>query len=71
MMNTLKNVPPAEIVEAAKTVARWFEEREIHNWVLEGCKARYVRESSGQSRGTDLDVPEDWAIEAIGPQRRL
>ncbi len=62
-MSTSRNVPPPEIVEAAKKVAQWFEERELHNWVLEGCRARYVRESLGPSRGTDLDVPDDWAIE--------
>ena len=64
-MSDSKNVPPPEIVEAAKRVARWFDERELHNWVLEGCRARYVRESTGPSRGTSLDVPEEWAIEAI------
>ena len=63
-MRNLKNVPPPEIVEAAKRVARWFDERELHNWVLEGCRARYVRESTGPSQGTSLDVPEEWAIEA-------
>jgi hypothetical protein len=52
-------------VEAAKKVARWFEERELHNWVLQGCKARYVREPLGPTRGTDLEVPDDWAIEPL------
>jgi hypothetical protein len=64
-MNTSRNMPPPEIVEAAKKVAKWFEERELHNWVLEGCRARYVRESLVPSRGTDLDVPDDWAIESL------
>jgi hypothetical protein len=61
-VSTSKNAPPPEIVEAARKVARWFEDRELHNWVLEGCRARYVRESLGPSRGTDLDVPDEWAI---------
>ena len=68
-MKNVKNVPPAEIVEAAKKVALWFEEREMHNWALEGCRARYVRECIGPSLGTDLDVPEEWAIEAMGDHR--
>ena len=62
-------MPPADIVEAAKRVARWFDQREIHNWVLEGCRARYVRESTGPSRGTDLDIPEELAIESTAIAR--
>jgi len=65
IMSTSRNVPPPEIVEAARRVARWFDERDLHNWVLEGCRTRYVRESIGQSRGTNLEVPEDWAIEPL------
>jgi len=68
-MRNAKNVPPPEIIDAAKRVARWFDERQMHNWVLEGCRARYVRESTGPSRGTDLDVPDEWALEAVDNHR--
>jgi hypothetical protein len=50
-MSVSRNVPPPEITEAARKVAHWFEDRELRNWVPEGCRARYVRESLGPAGG--------------------
>ena len=69
-MTNPKNAPPPEIVHAARKVAAWFEERGLHNWALEGCRARYVRESFGPSRGTNLEVPDDWALEPLDQSGR-
>lgn len=37
---TPENLPPAEIIDAAEKVGRWFAEHNIKNWSLGPCKAR-------------------------------
>lgn len=36
-----RDMPPPEIVEAAEKIGRWFAERNITDWELGPCRARW------------------------------